>query len=96
MKREILFITLFLLAAVSLNNAQSVDALIDEGKRLVHKADVEFDLTSYIKARGMFERALASEKESYLANYFLAYTDYKLAVFFMQKRDKQQFTNYVD
>ena len=70
MKRRILLIALFLLAAVSLNNAQPVDALISEGKKLLYKADVEFDLTSYIKARGMFERVLASEKENYLANYF--------------------------
>jgi tetratricopeptide (TPR) repeat protein len=96
MKRTILVIALLWLAAVSLNNAQPVDALISEGKKLLYKADVEFDLTSYIKARGMFERALASDKEDYLANYFLAYTDYKLAVYYMQKKDKPQFQNYVD
>ena len=96
MKRNLLFIALFLLAAISFNNAQPVDALINEGKKLLYKADVEFDFTSYIKARGMFERALASDKEDYFANYFLAYTDYKLAVYYMQKRDKQQFMNYVD
>jgi tetratricopeptide (TPR) repeat protein len=96
MKGKILFIALLLLAAVSLNNAQPVDALIDEGKKSLYKADIEFDIASYIKARGMFERALASDKENYLANYFLAYTDYKVAVYYMQKRDKQQFMNYVD
>ena len=96
MKRTILFIALFLLAVVSSNNAQSSDALIEEGKKAVYKADVEFDIASYIKARGLFERALASDSENYLANYFLAYTDYKLAIFFMQNKDKQQFTNYVN
>jgi tetratricopeptide (TPR) repeat protein len=96
MKRKILFIVLFISAAISFNYAQPVNALIDEGKKLLHKADVEFDRTSYIKARGMFERAQASDKENYLANYFLAYTDYKLAVYYTQKKDKQQFTNYVD
>jgi tetratricopeptide (TPR) repeat protein len=96
MNIKVFFIILFLMAAVSLNNAQPVDALIDEGKKSLYKADVEFDLTSYIKARGMFERALASDKENYLANYFLAYTDYKVAVYYMQKKDKQQIVNYVD
>jgi tetratricopeptide (TPR) repeat protein len=96
MKRKILFMALFLLGAVPLINAQPVDALISEGKMLLYKADVEFDLTSYIKARGMFERVLAADKENYLANYFLAYTDYKAAVYFMQKRDEQQFINHVD
>ena len=96
MKKRILFVALSLLAAVSFNNAQPVDQVMDEEKRLVHKADVEFDLTSYIKARGMFERVLASDKENYLANYFLAYTDYKLAVYYMQKRDEQRFKYHVD
>ncbi|UCH66209.1 MAG: tetratricopeptide repeat protein [Ignavibacterium sp.] len=96
MKSKILFIVLFLLAAISFNYTQSVDALIDEGKKLLHNADVEFDLTSYIKARGMFERAQASDKENYLANYFLAYNDYKLAFYYMQMEDILQFTNHVD
>jgi len=96
MKRRILVIALLVLSAVSLNFAQPIDELIDEGNKLLYKADVEFDLTSYIKARGMFERAIASDKEDYLANYFLAYTDYKIAVYYMQKKEKQQFQNYID
>ena len=91
MKRRILVIALLVLSAVSLNFAQPIDELIDEGNKLLYKADVEFDLTSYIKARGMYERAIASDKEDYLANYFLAYTDYKIAVYYMQKKEKQQF-----
>ena len=96
MRRNILAIALIWLSAVSLTNAQPVQALIEEGNRLLYKADVDFDLTSYMKARGMFERALASDKEDYSANYILAYTDYKLAVYYMQKKEKLQFQNYVD
>ena len=96
MKKKNFVTALFMLAAVTLNFAQPIDALIDEGNKFLYKADVEFGLTSYIKARGMFERAIASDKEDYLANYFLAYTDYKIAVYYMQKKEKQQFQNYID
>jgi len=96
MKKTILTNVLFWLVTVSLNNAQPVDALIEEGNKLLYKADVEFDLTSYMRARGMFERALASDKEDYLSNYLLAYTDYKLAVYYMRLKDKQKLDNCLD
>jgi tetratricopeptide (TPR) repeat protein len=96
MKKTILTIAFFWLAIVSLGYAQPVDALLEEGNKLLYKADVEFDLTSYLKARGLFERALAADKDDYLSSYLLAYTDYKLAVYYMQMKDKQKLENCLD
>jgi tetratricopeptide (TPR) repeat protein len=76
--------------------AQPVDALINKGKEILYNANVQFDQSEMQKARGMFERALASNEENYLAQYYLAYADYNLAVYFMQKKEKEHFQKFSD
>ena len=44
----------------------------------------------------MFERALGSDEENYLAHYYLAYTDYNLAVYFMQKKETEHNIYIID
>ena len=96
MKKPIILSLLFVLGSISIKLAQPVDALIDKGKEILYHANVQFDQSEMLKARGMFERALASDEENYLAQYYLAYTDYNLAVYFMQKKEKEQFQKFSD
>jgi tetratricopeptide (TPR) repeat protein len=94
MKKPILLSLFFALAGISVKYAQPVDALIEKGKEILYSGHVHFDQSEMFKARGMFERALASDEENYLAHYYLAYTDYSLAVYFMQKKEDVQFRKF--
>jgi tetratricopeptide (TPR) repeat protein len=44
----------------------------------------------------LFERALTSDEDNYLAHYYLAYTDYNIAVYFMRKKEAGQFQKFSD
>jgi len=96
MKKTILLSLLFVLGGISIKYAQSVHAFIEKGKEILYSGNVHFDQSEMFKARGMFERALASDEENYLAHYYLAYTDYNLAVYFMQKKEAAQFQKFAD
>ncbi len=69
MKKTILLILLFVFCGISIKYAQTVDALIEKGKEILYSGNVHFDQSEMFKARGMFERALASDEENYLAHF---------------------------
>jgi len=93
MKKTIILILLFVIGGISIKYAQPVDALIEKGKEILHSGNVHFDQSEMLKARGMFERASFADNENFFAQYYLAYTDYRLAVYYMQTKDKAQFKN---
>ncbi len=94
--KKMITIILLLGAMFTSTLAQSVDDFINEGKRIVNKATVQFDKVLYLKARGLFERALSSDPENRLAKYYLAYTDYRLAIYFMSEGDDVQFERFIN
>ena len=94
MKKTILLSSLIVLVCISVKYAQPVDALIEKGKEILYNGNVHFNQSELFKARGMFERAIASDAENYLAHYYLAYTDYKLAIYFMKKKEDEQFRKF--
>lgn len=96
MKKTILLILVFVFGGISIKYAQQAEVLIDEGKKLVNEGDIYFENDAYRKARGLFERASFADNENFFAHYFLAYTDYRLAVYHMKKKDNLQFKNYVE
>jgi tetratricopeptide (TPR) repeat protein len=96
MKKTILLILFIVLIGISVQYAQPVDALIEKGKEILHSGNVHFDKSQMFKARGMFERAMAYDEENYLVHYYFAYTDYNLAVFFMHKKEDEQFRKFSD
>jgi len=87
----ILIIPLFALVTF----AQTSSELISEAKTLVYQGDVNFDKGLYLKGRGLFERVLSSEPENFLAKYYLAYTNYKLSIYFMYKKEQVQLDRFV-
>ena len=94
MKKIILLIVLFVFGAVTTKNAQSATTLIDKGKEILYNGYVHFDESEMFTARGLFERALANDEENYLAQYYLAFTDYNLAIYSMRKNEKEQFRKF--
>lgn len=96
MKKTIILILLFVLAGISIKYAQSVDALIEKGKEILHSGNVHFDQSEMLKARGMFERVSFADNDNFFSHYYLAYADYRLAVYYMQQKDNVQFKNYIE
>jgi tetratricopeptide (TPR) repeat protein len=92
--KKILFPMILVLSLALPNYSQSVNEFIQEGKKLVHEGTVAFDDYKLIQARGLFERAFDANEESYFAQYYLAYTDYRLAIYYMQKKNISQFKSY--
>jgi len=92
--KKILFPIVLVLSIALPNYPQSVNELFQEGKKLVHEGTVTFNDYNLIQARGLFERAFDVDDESYLAQYYLAYTDYRLAIYYMQNKNISQFKNY--
>ncbi len=87
----ILVIPLFVFVTL----AQTSSELISEAKKIIYQGDIHFDEGLYLKGRGLFERVLSSEPENFLAKYYLAYTDYKLSIYFMSKKEQIQFDRFV-
>ena len=75
--------------------SQNVDSLLNLGKELLDRGSIYFDEGSLIEAEQKFQQILDLSSESYLAQYFLAYTDYRLAVYYRQTKDTEQFNNYI-
>jgi tetratricopeptide (TPR) repeat protein len=93
MKKILFPIILVLFIALAIY-PQSVIEFLQEGKKLVHEGTVTFDDYKLIQARGLFERAFDADEESYFAQYYLAYTDYRLAIYYMQNKNISQFKSY--
>jgi tetratricopeptide (TPR) repeat protein len=63
-------------------------------KEAIEQADLKFDRGLYMKAHADCERILASEPDNAAAEYYLTYTEYKLLLIGMMKKEKSAFTNY--
>jgi tetratricopeptide (TPR) repeat protein len=92
--KKILFPMILVLSIALPDYPQSVIEFLQEGKKLVHEGTVTFDDYKLIQARGLFERAFDADEESYFAQYYLAYTDYRLAIYYMQNKNISQFKSY--
>ena len=92
---KIFFIIIFFLILATIDIAQTSEELMMEGKQLVDKGVISSDLSYLSEARERFETVLTDDSENYLANYFLAYTDYRLAAYSLQNNEKEQFENFI-
>lgn len=94
--KQILIICILLSVLTVIGYPQSVDELVKEGKKLVEQGNITFQESLLLNARGLFERALQSGSGNYVANYYAGYTDYRLAVYYMQKKDNSKFKQYIE
>ena len=91
-----LLVIIFLISVCSMVPfAQSTNDLLNEAKKVIYQADIHFDKGLFLKGRGFFERVLSTEPENYIAKYYLAYTDYKLAIIAMDAQNNIEFDRYI-
>jgi len=93
--KKILLTSIILFFLVFEGVAQNTDSLINLGKELLDKGSVYFDESYLIEAEQKFQEVLIQDDYNYIAQYFLAYTYYRLAVFYLINRDDEQFKNYI-
>lgn len=94
MKKLILIVCLSVIASVSYS--QSVDEILLEGKTLLNQGKVLFDDSYFLEARGLFERISNSDVHPQPVQYYLALTDYNLAVYYFQKRKTKLFKKFIE
>lgn len=94
--KQILIIGILFSALTLSVNAQSVGAIVEKGTKLVEQGNITFNESVLLKARGLFERVVSSGSENYLANYYLGYTDYRLATYYRQKKDNTKFRQFIE
>jgi len=68
---------------------------LDIAREKINKAYNHNSEKEMLEARALFERLLSSEKDKWLVNYYIAYCDYRLQTFQMQKEDKKQVKAYI-
>ena len=89
------FIAAVLLFIANEAMAQNSDSLFNLGKDLLNNGSVYFDETTLIEAEQKFQEASDSDSDVYIVQYYLAYTDYRLAVYYLITKDEAQFNNYI-
>ncbi|HEX2786892.1 MAG TPA: hypothetical protein VHP32_03235 [Ignavibacteria bacterium] len=90
-----IFVILFLLVFSYAQADDFSDAMVKAKlnfKNAVNKADEK----ELIKVRGQFERILQLKKDEWLVNYWIAFTDYNLALIHSQKEDKENIKKYTE
>jgi tetratricopeptide (TPR) repeat protein len=89
------FLAVLMFFAVNLQ-AQAVDSLIVQGKKLIAEALNKWDAAKMQKARAHFERLLAGKKHEALLRYYLGYCDYRLVIFHQQKKNAEMMKKHLD
>jgi len=77
-------------------NAQSVDSLIIQGKKLIAEGCNQWEVATMQKARAHFERLLTGKKHEALTNYYAGYCDYRLTLFYQQNQNKELTAKHLD
>lgn len=93
--KKILIIFILVSILFLMVKAQSLDDLVNEGKKNVEQGNIYFKESLLLKARGLFERAISSDSENYLAKYYIGYTDYRLATYHMNNKDISKFNQFI-
>ena len=83
------FLAILALLYISPLQAQDVDALLLEGKRILETGVNTAELDQIRIARTMFERATADDQRAALSHYYVALADYRLAIMLREDDEKQ-------
>ncbi len=99
MKKSYQFIFVFIIGLL-LNFGNSyaddfTDAMLKAKKNLKSAADT-FNKEELIKVRGEFERIKQLKKDIWLVDYYIAYTDYNIALTDMESEDKDEIKKYTE
>ena len=94
MKKFTLLISIIICLTGS-GKSQNTDSLMNTGRELLETGSTYFDQVSLIQAEEKFQEVLNIDGSNYLAQYLLAYTDYRLAVYYLEDKDVEHFNNYI-
>ena len=95
--KRLIFIFLFVLISTLTAQDISTKDFIVEGKKIIKQGYYHFDKETMLKGRALFERALNKEPGNKWALYYLAYSDYRLATYFMQRKEEtDNYNKYID
>lgn len=72
------------------------DQAIIKGKELIEKGVRKFDGKILIDARSHFERLLQNEEMQWLTTYYIAYADYRLAIYYQVQNNQEMLLKYLD
>ena len=68
---------------------------LDVAREKINKVYNHNSVIEMLEARALFERLLSNENDKWLVNYYIAYCDYRLQTFQMQKEDEKQAKAYI-
>lgn len=68
---------------------------LDIAREKIDKAYNHNSEKEMLEARALFERLLTSETDKWLVNYYIAYCDYRLENYYIQKDNKKQAKRYI-
>lgn len=93
MKKVLIVLFLFMFSYAHADDF--TDAMVKAKKNLLTAAN-KVDEKELIKVRGQFERILQLKKDEWLVNYWIAMTDYSLALIKFQNEDKDGTKQYTE
>ena len=93
--KNFLMLIYIIICSSSLVQSQNTDSLMKSGRELLETGSTYFDQVSLIQAEEKFQEVLDIDGSNYLAQYLLAYTDYRLAVYYLEDKDIEHFNNYI-
>ena len=93
--KNFLMLIYIIICSSSLVQSQNTDSLMKSGRELLETGSTYFDQVSLIQAEEKFQEVLDIDGSNYLAQYLLAYTDYRLAVYYLIDKDIEHFNNYI-
>jgi tetratricopeptide (TPR) repeat protein len=88
----LLFLTFFVLQAPAQSD---LHVFVVSAKETVERGSIEFDKSLLMQGHSMFERALATEPDNLLLQYHVAYAEYRLMTYLLN-REKDRFDPFAD
>ncbi len=93
--KNFLQLILIIICLTNPGKSQNTDSLIKSARDLLETGSTYFDQISLIQAEEKFQELLGIDGSNYLAQYLLAYTDYRLAVYYLEDKDIEHFNDYI-
>jgi len=90
MIHSILIIAIAMTGVLHLPAQSSLDEFVRSAKETVELGSIEFDKTLLMQGHSMFERALAMQPDNLLLQYHVAYAEYRLMTYLLN-REKDRF-----
>lgn len=91
-----LILTVMLCLTVNIALGGEFEAMVAEGTQLIQQGLDRWSEEDLLQGRFLFQRVLNLNIEPHLIHYYLAYADYRLAIFYMAGENKKNTGYYID